>query len=190
MGGIRHRSMAGRRRLRRQLAGWPNFGREGNGESLGQLGGASLSNCRELRAEGESTRSLTATSQKTLLPVKTGLSPREPIRTKRRGRASWTAIPVIPRPRTWFHGAGTFGRFALSQSACRPHSSRCRSGRPWPSVYLASMVARARSRGRRTVPNTRTQAIESRRPRLNLCRIKRLRVAGVNGQENGAPIFP
>src|ERR1700680_2100593 len=29
------------------------FGREGNGESLGQLGGASLSNCRELRAEGD-----------------------------------------------------------------------------------------------------------------------------------------
>src|SRR6266404_1679944 len=32
--------------------------RGANGESLGQSGGASLSNCRELRAEGESTRSL------------------------------------------------------------------------------------------------------------------------------------
>jgi hypothetical protein len=38
----------------------------------------------------------------------------------------------------------TFGRFALSQFACRSHSSRCLSGRPWPSVYLASVVARAR----------------------------------------------
>ena len=38
---------------------------------MGQLGGASLSNCRELRAEGESTRSLLAISQKTPLPVKT-----------------------------------------------------------------------------------------------------------------------
>jgi hypothetical protein len=33
-------------------AGCPSFGTEGNGESLGQLGGASLSNCRELRVEG------------------------------------------------------------------------------------------------------------------------------------------
>ena len=38
----------------------------------------------------------------------------------------------------------TFWRFALSQSACRSHSSRCRSGLPWSSVYLASMAARAR----------------------------------------------
>src|SRR6266851_7757403 len=38
--------------------GWPSFGREENGESLGQLGGASLSNCRELRVEGESTPKL------------------------------------------------------------------------------------------------------------------------------------
>jgi hypothetical protein len=38
----------------------------------------------------------------------------------------------------------TFGRLALSQSACRSHSSRCRSGLPWSSVYLASMAARAR----------------------------------------------
>ena len=34
----------------------------------------------------------------------------------------------------------TFRRFALSQSACRSHSSRCFSGRPWPSVYLAKML--------------------------------------------------
>jgi hypothetical protein len=38
----------------------------------------------------------------------------------------------------------TFGRLALSQTACRSHSSRCLSGRPWPSVYLTSMVARVR----------------------------------------------
>jgi hypothetical protein len=38
----------------------------------------------------------------------------------------------------------TFGQLALSQSACRSHSSRCFSGRPWPSVYLASLVPRAR----------------------------------------------
>ena len=69
---------------------WPSFGREGNGESLGQLGGASLSNCRELRVEGGATRSLTTTSQKVLLPVKTELSRREPIRTNRRARASQT----------------------------------------------------------------------------------------------------
>jgi hypothetical protein len=50
--------------------GWPSFGREENGESLGQLGGASLSNCRELRVEGESTPKLGATSQKTPLRVK------------------------------------------------------------------------------------------------------------------------
>jgi hypothetical protein len=30
----------------------------------------------------------------------------------------------------------TFARFALSQAACRSHSSRCLSGRPWLSVYL------------------------------------------------------
>jgi hypothetical protein len=35
----------------------------------------------------------------------------------------------------------TFLRLALSQSACRSHSSRCLSGRPWPSVYLGSMLA-------------------------------------------------
>ena len=45
---------------------------------MGQLGGASLSKCRELRAEGGSTRSFVATSQKTPLPVKTKLSRREP----------------------------------------------------------------------------------------------------------------
>jgi len=33
---------------------------------------------------------------------------------------------------------------ALRQSACRSHNSRWRSGRPWPSVYLASLVAWAR----------------------------------------------
>ena len=64
-------------------------GEKGDGESLGQLGGASLSNCRELRAEGGAARSLTATSQKTLLPVKTELSLREPMRTKRRGDGSY-----------------------------------------------------------------------------------------------------
>ena len=36
----------------------------------------------------------------------------------------------------------TFLRLALSQSACRSQSSRCFSGRPWPSVYRASTVAR------------------------------------------------
>ena len=56
---------------------------EVNGESLGQLGGASLSNCRELRAEGGQREKLTATSQKTLRPVKKELSRREPMRTKR-----------------------------------------------------------------------------------------------------------
>ena len=54
-------------------AGWPSFGREGNGESLGQLGGASLSNCRELRAEGESTRSLTATSSENTTSCQNGI---------------------------------------------------------------------------------------------------------------------
>jgi hypothetical protein len=38
----------------------------------------------------------------------------------------------------------TFGRFALSQSACRSHNSRCRSARTWPLTYLASLVARTR----------------------------------------------
>lgn len=61
-------------------------GKKGNGESLGQLGGASLSNCRELRAEGESTRSLVATSQKTPLSVKRELYRREPMRTQRAKR--------------------------------------------------------------------------------------------------------
>jgi len=45
------------------------------------------------------------------------------------------------------------------------------------------------NRGRRTVPNTRTQAIESRWARTTLCRIERLRVVGVNAQkENGADL--
>ena len=37
---------------------------------VGRVAVASLSNCRKLRAEGESTRSLLASSQKTPLPVK------------------------------------------------------------------------------------------------------------------------
>jgi hypothetical protein len=52
---------------------------EKTARSLGQLVGASLSNCRELRAEGGDARALNATSQKTLLPVKTELPRREPI---------------------------------------------------------------------------------------------------------------
>jgi hypothetical protein len=53
---------------------------EGSGESLGQLDGASLSNCRKLRAEGDQREALIACCQKTLLPVQTELSRRGPMR--------------------------------------------------------------------------------------------------------------
>ena len=51
-------------------------------------GGYSISNLPRASSRGGSTRSLNATSQKTLLPVKMELFCREPMRTKRRGGAS------------------------------------------------------------------------------------------------------
>ena len=58
-----------------------------------------------------------------------------------------------------------------------------------PCIWRAWLRGRD-NRGRCTVQNTRTPAIESRRLRRNLCRIERLRSASVNAQkENGALCF-
>jgi hypothetical protein len=51
----------------------PDWPWEGNGKSLGQLDGASLSNCRELRAEGESTRSLDCSLLEITTPCQNGI---------------------------------------------------------------------------------------------------------------------
>ena len=53
---------------------------------VGRVAVASLSNCRKLRAEGESTRSLLASSQKKHRFLSKELSRREPMRTKRCGQ--------------------------------------------------------------------------------------------------------
>src|SRR5258708_9841666 len=68
--------------------------RGANGESLGQSGGASLSNCRELRAEGESTRNLGCNFSNNTASCQTELYRREQMRTKRRGGLGLAGVSV------------------------------------------------------------------------------------------------
>ena len=128
-----------------------------NGESLGQLVGAGLSNCRELRAKGGSTRSLAAISQKTPRRVKRELYRREPMRAKAPG----FEIETWPN---W----GRSARFLITG---RPRRERRRGGAS-PRVRSGALGSERDADGLvatiRTVSGERGRSLwlTPRRPRL------------------------
>jgi hypothetical protein len=107
-------------------------------------------------SRGGSTRSLNATSQKTLLPVKTELSRREPMRTKRRGGASCLRSSRRPANR----------RTAARRDALKPsrgefhslltNSARCCLGAGAMCLQRNAAVDRlvAHKKGRLPAPST------------------------------------